>query len=237
MMLRIILSRASCPRAVMTSPITFSPFQVSRSAAAKQPSTHKDAIKIKILQELYIFLKKIFFKFLSTFRERAGRRISIASDENNIADAGERLGSEGIVFPGYKSVAIFEIIYVRDRFFAQLCGIAEHILVYGIVQNGAFGGGDGYIVAVDLAVLVYGVAAYEGVIDIDAVEEVVGLRADDGAGGASYDAAADMNVKRSAAGEVICRLHRIGVNGCALHVIEQIAQCKYDGNAQPSFLV
>lgn len=189
------------------------------------------------MQELYIFLKKIFFKFLSTFRERAGRRISIASDENNIADAGERLGSEGVVFPGYKSVAVFEIIYVRDRFFAQLCGIAEHILVYGIVQNGAFGGGDGYIVAVDLAVLVYGVAAYEGVIDIDAVEEVVGLRADDGAGGASYDAAADMNVKRSAAGEVICRLHRIGVNGCALHVIEQIAQCKYDGNAQPSFLV
>lgn len=237
MMLRIILSRTSCPRAVMTFSITFSPFQVSRSAAAKQPSTHKDAIKIKILQELYIFLKKIFFKFLSTFRERAGRRISIASDENNIADAGERLGSEGVVFPGYKSVAVFEIIYVRDRFFAQLCGIAEHILVYGIVQNGAFGGGDGYIVAVDLAVLVYGVAAYEGVIDIDAVEEVVGLRADDGAGGASYDAAADMNVKRSAAGEVICRLHRIGVNGCALHVIEQIAQCKYDGNAQLSFLV
>ena len=48
-------SRASCPIVVMTFSITFSPFQVSRSAADKRPSIYKDAIKIKILQELYIF--------------------------------------------------------------------------------------------------------------------------------------------------------------------------------------
>ena len=55
-------SRASCPRAVMTLSITFSPFQVSRGAAAKRPSIYKDAIKIKVLQKLNIFLKKNIFQ-------------------------------------------------------------------------------------------------------------------------------------------------------------------------------
>ena len=138
---------------------------------------------------------------------------------------------------GDDRLTVGKVCDARNGAFAELCRITQDILFPCVAQNGTLDRGNGEIVAVYDAVVVNGVAAYEGVIDIDAVEEVVGLRADDGAGGASYDAAADMNVKRSAAGEVICRLHRIGVNGCALHVIEQIAQCKYDCNAQPSFLV
>ena len=120
---------------------------------------------------------------------------------------------------------------MRHRFFAQLCGVAEHIFVDGVMQYGTFYGGDGDIVAVYLAVLVDGVTAYEGVIDADVVEKVEGLRADNDTGGAADNAAADVHIKRSAAGKVIGRLHRVGVNGGAVHIVKKVAQGKYRGAA------
>ena len=97
------------------------------------------------------------------------------------------------------------------------------------MQYGTFYGGDGDIVTVYLAVLVDGITAYEGVIDADVVEKVEGLRADNGTGGAADNAAADVHIKRSAAGKVIGRLHRVGVNGGAVHIVKKVAQGKCRG--------
>lgn len=81
------------------------------------------------------------------------------------------------------------------RALAELGGIAEYIFALCVFKHRAFDRGHSNIIAVYLVAVVYGVAAYKGAVDADAVKEVEGLVSDDGTGRAADYSAADMNVK------------------------------------------
>lgn len=85
------------------------------------------------------------------------------------------------------------------RALAELGGIAKYIFALCVFKHRAFDRGHSNIIAVYLAAVVYGVAAYKGAVDADAVKEVEGLVSDDGTGRAADYSAADMNVKRCGA--------------------------------------
>ena len=68
---------------------------------------------------------------------------------------------------------------MRYRALAKLRGVAKNVLALCVFEHRTFHCRNGYIVAVDLAVIVDSVAAYEGTVNTDTVKEIVGLVSDD----------------------------------------------------------
>lgn len=113
---------------------------------------------------------------------------------------------------------------MRYRALAKLRGVAKNVLALCVFEHRTFHCRNGYIVAVDLAVIVDSVAAYEGTVNTDTVKEIVGLVSDDGSGRAADYAAADVNIERSAVGEEVSSLHGVCVYSSRVHVVKKVAE-------------
>lgn len=126
---------------------------------------------------------------------------------------------------GDDRLTVGKVCDARNGAFAELCRITQDILFPCVAQNGTLDRGNGEIVAVYDAVVVNGVAAYEGVVHIYIIKEVVRLAADDGARCASYYAAADVGVEYRPVGKILGGLHGVRVYLGRAEVVEQVAQC------------
>ena len=97
-------------------------------------------------------------------------------------------------------------------FFPNLVESQRIYLFFCILQNGAFNGGHGKIVAVYDSVIVNCIAADKCVVSMYGAEKAAGLIADYGTCGASYDSAADVGVEKVC--QVLPGLHGICINLC-----------------------
>ena len=74
---------------------------------------------------------------------------------------------------GDDRLTVGKVCDARNGAFAELCRITQDILFPCVAQNGTLDRGNGEIVAVYDAVVVNGVAAYEGVVHIYIIKEVI----------------------------------------------------------------